>query len=163
MQHGLPPGTHTSCSSVLGHELPTMSKAQPWGEACPEQGNFLPLAPGQPQRARALLSAAASGTATCQGQTVGDISQMPLEKQEFLVTAIGMKLLGPSPAHAGSGMGFLELFVISAWGLAGEGSAWLGATSPIAGSEVLGEEISDVLWLLCAMQRSESSKAVVVS
>lgn len=37
MQHGLPPGTHTSRSLVLGHELPTMSKAQPWGDACPEQ------------------------------------------------------------------------------------------------------------------------------
>lgn len=61
---------------------------------------------------------------------------MPLEKQEFLVPAIGMKLLGPSPAHAGSGTGFLELFVISAWGLAGEGSAWLGATCPIAENEV---------------------------
>lgn len=69
---------------------------------------------------------------------------MPLEKQEFLVTAIGMRRLGPSPAHAGSGTGFLELFVISAWGLIGEGSAWLGATSPIAGNEVLGEETSGV-------------------
>lgn len=87
---------------------------------------------------------------------------MPLEKQEFLVTAISMKLLGPAPAHAGSGTGFLELFVMSAWGLAGEGSAWLGATSTIAGNEVLGEEISDVP-MAPAMQRVRPSKAVVIS
>lgn len=49
MQHGLPPGTHTSRSLVLGCELPIMSKAQPWGDACPEQfRNFLPLALGHP-------------------------------------------------------------------------------------------------------------------
>lgn len=131
MQHGLPPETHKSRSLVLGHELPTSLKPSPGVMlAQSSSGTSCPLPWGTHREPEPCFQPPASSTVTCQGQTVGDISQMPLEKQEFLVTAINMKLLGPSPAHAGSGTGFLELFVISAWGLAGEGSAWLGANQP---------------------------------
>lgn len=127
MQCGLPPGAHTSRSLMLGPKLSpgamlTRSRAG-------KHGGFLPLAPGCRSPAFSLPPLAPQHAGD--RQAVRDVSQIPSEKQKSLVTAIGAGLLGPSLPTAGSGTGCLESFASSAWGPAGEGSAWHGATSPI--------------------------------
>lgn len=105
MQCGLPPGAHTSCSLMLGHELPIALKAQPWCDDHPEprrEAWTLPvLCPGVPMGSRSPAFRPLPPAQQHAGdkQAARSASQTPLEKQKFLVTTISISHLGLSSAH----------------------------------------------------------------
>lgn len=96
-------------------------------------GGFLPLSLGCPRGGRALLS----GRHLRHHDMLGADRQSgtfprPFRRNRSLLSPLSARgswvLLLPT---AESGTGCPEPFVTSAWGIAGEGSAWHGATSPI--------------------------------
>jgi len=144
MQGGLPPGAHMSRSFTPGANSPLCLQLSPAAmctrSRAGKRGGFLPLAPGRPWDARALLSARRLRHRHTPGtdRQSGTFPRPPWRNRSPLspLSARGSWAL-PLPT-AGSGTGCLELFVTSLWGPAGEGSAWHGATSPICWKQGLG-------------------------
>lgn len=131
------------------------------------RGGFPPLTPGCPWGAAALLSAHRLRYSDTPGtKKQSGTFPRPLRRNRSSLSLLSAQDSWALPLPtAGSGTECLEPFITSAWGLAGEGSAWHGATSPIAGNRVLGEGTATVPMaasLPRAMQRATLSRAAVL-